>query len=552
MSEFVERPQRRSAALWPIFFVWLLFSGVSLLGTSVPGVNEPHYVCKARSLVIPDWCERDFFLRSANVHWCFLLLTGWWSVWSSFGAVVIAGRLLQSLVLAFGFVRLSGAVGLSGWGGVISAAIFALLTQLGSFSGEWILGGYESKVPAWGLGWAALGMWIEGSVRRCPRTLCIAGLCCGLGVSLHPVVGGWFGLGIGGGCFIWVICRGHLKTELVGLGMFGLASVLAASPGLIPAIRFLLTGGEQATVRDRSIFVQVYWRLRHHMDPTAIMLEQWCYAGALLGVIVALGILLQRGTRFRSEFARGADPESLLRLQLVLLVAITAAAAGVLLGWHESSVERMTDWQWRGRLLRFYPFRFFDGMLPVVAAMTAVLAAGMRLRGSEERRGDTESPALPRETTAPGLIRFVCLPVLFLAAWGLALSERRDVPAGYSAAGWRDWRAACQWLRANTEKSALVLTPRESFAFKWLSERAEYVCYKDCPQDPAGIVEWDQRLWRVHQWSAESLRDGRYDAGDCARLRVQMGCDYVLIRGQEPFEAVPEWAGEYWKIYRIH
>jgi hypothetical protein len=133
MSESVERPQGRFAALWPIFFVWLLFAGVSLLGTSVPGVNEPHYVCKARSLVTPEWCERDFFLRSANVHWCFLLLTGWWSAWSSFGAVVIGGRLLQSLVLALGFVRLSGAVGLGGLRGVVSAAIFAPADSAGKF-----------------------------------------------------------------------------------------------------------------------------------------------------------------------------------------------------------------------------------------------------------------------------------------------------------------------------------------------------------------------------------------------------------------------------------
>lgn len=34
--------------------------------------------------------------------------------------------------------------------------------------------------------------------------------------------------------------------------------------------------------------------------------------------------------------------------------------------------------------------------------------------------------------------------------------------------------------------NALILTPRKS-AFKWMAERAEYVCYKDCPQDAAGI-----------------------------------------------------------------
>ena len=107
----------------------------------------------------------------------------------------------------------------------------------------------------------------------------------------------------------------------------------------------------------------------------------------------------------------------------------------------------------------------------------------------------------------------------------------------------------CGWLRANVQRDALVLTPRESFGFKWLAERAEYVSYKDCPQDAAGIVEWDRRLWRVHGWSAASLADGKYDDEDLGRLRRELGCEFVLIRAQEPFSRVPIWSGRYWKVY---
>jgi len=527
--------------LWPIFLVWLLFSGVSLLGVPVPGVNEPHYACKARSLIDPEWCERDFFLRSANVHWCFLYLTGWWSQWISFSTTVIAGRLLSALVLALGWRCLTSAVGLCGWRSVLAASVFAVMTQLGSFSGEWILGGYESKVPAWGLGWATLGYWIGGRTTGKLWRVLLAGLCCGLSVSLHPVVGGWFGVGVAGASVLRVFCGGGIRSEVISVGVFGAASIFAALPGLLPALRFLLSGGAASAVRDRAIFVQVYWRLRHHLDPTAITTEQWCWAGLLLALVLVPGVWLQCGWRPGQLFSCGARAAALENLQRALLVAFALAIAGVLVGWHTAPVEQMQGWQWRGNLLRFYPFRFFDGMLPTVAAITVVIA-GTRLSESFKSVGFSvlRSPCA------------VCLLLVFAGAWGLALWKRPAAPSGYTAVSWRDWQAACVWLQTHTDQATLVLTPRESFAFKWLSERAEYVCYKDCPQDPAGIVEWDSRLWQVHAWSAKSLKDGRYDAGDLKRLRLQTACDYIVIRGQEPFESVPAWSGEYWKIYRVH
>lgn len=537
----VNRPQHRTAVLWPILLVWLLFSGVSLLGTPVPGVNEPHYVCKARSLIDPGWCERDFFLRSANVHWCFLFLTGWWSQWISFSGTVLAGRILSALLLALGWHGLSRAAGLSGRRGVIAAGVFAVITQLGSFSGEWILGGYESKVPAWGLGWAALGYWIGGSATGQLRRVMLAGLCCGLSVALHPVVGGWIGVGVAGASVLRVFRGCGIRSEVISLGVFGAASVFAALPGLFPALRFLLSGEETSAVRDRATFVQVYWRLRHHLDPTALTAEQWCFAGLLLVLVLLSGIWLQ-GSRSQGRlFGCNDDQKSLANLQRVLMVAFALAIAGILVGWHADPVEQMQGWRWRGNLLRFYPFRFFDGMLPTVTAITMVFC-GASLSESVQ--------AIGLRALRPKWA--ICLLVLFAGAWGLALWKRPATPAGYTRIGWRDWQAACVWLQNHTEKSSLVLTPRESFAFKWLSERAEYVCYKDCPQDPAGIVEWDSRLWKVHAWSAESLKDGRYDAGDLERLRLQTKCDYIVIRGQEPFESVPAWSGEYWKIYRVN
>lgn len=532
---FTNRPQVHSGGLWSFALTWLIFLGVSLVGVRLPGVNEPHYLCKARALSEPGWCGRDFFLQSVNVHVCFLELAGWLTERFSFSKTALLGRVVSAAILAWGWFRLSDSVLRSPRLSAVSAGVFAVVSQLGNFSGEWILGGFESKVPAWGLGWAAIGFWISGMSDRRLSTVVLGGICCGLSVALHPVVGGWFGLGIAGAALLRVLFDGGLRREAVGLGVTVCVSVVAALPGLIPALRFLASGADSEAIRERALFIQVYWRLRHHLDPTAISSMQWLWAGSLVLVCVA-GFVWQR-RRFLSGdgVSSAGEFDYLRRLQWVMLAALSAACAGVVIGWHGEHLEEMRGWQQRAEILRFYPFRFFDGLLPGVFAIVLTASGSAGVRGVREWRW-------------AGL----CLSgVLGLTAVCLASGGRAGAPGGYSSLGWGDWQAACEWLRLNTPTDALVLTPRESFAFKWYAERAEYVSYKDCPQDAAGIVEWDRRLWGVHRWSAASLADGRYDGADLDRLRLETGCDYVLIRGQEPFDFEPVWSGEYWRIYSV-
>jgi hypothetical protein len=80
------RPQAEHSrvGLWSTLFIAGLFSAVSLLSSPFPGVNEPHYLAKARSFVDPTWCARDFFLTSANAHYCFFWLVGQLTQWLSF------------------------------------------------------------------------------------------------------------------------------------------------------------------------------------------------------------------------------------------------------------------------------------------------------------------------------------------------------------------------------------------------------------------------------------------------------------------------------------
>ena len=551
-EESTVRPQAEHSrvGLWSTLFIAGLFSAVSVLSSAVPGVNEPHYLAKARAFVDPAWCSRDFFLTSANAHYCFFWLVGQMTQWLSFAQIAIAGRIFSALLLAIGWTLLGRAMHLRAIFCILSAGMFASLSLLGSFSGEWLLGGFESKVPAWGLCLIAVSLWISG--RGSVRTMLLAGVICGLGCSLHPVVGGWVAACI---CMAsvsflaadWLSRNSHDKranqrVSIAGLLAFSSQTVLFALPGLIPALTLVLDKRLPQKERELASFYQVFWRLKHHLDPTEIPGAQWLYL-----LLVGGGLMI--GLWCLSRFPAGTSRQYGLRWMLVFFtMSALIALAGVVIGWHTVRAQELDGWEWRASLLKFYPFRCFDALLPI----TTALVFGRLVQAwwtQWEARNSKASRSLPDRLLniprVPQIALSVVLTLPLLQSWYF----REAAPAGYTVDQFNDWRKACEWLRENTPANALILTPRESSAFKWFAERAEYVCYKDCPQDAAGILTWNKRLWLLHDWTLQSSSDAIYDKRDLQILRTRTDCDFIVTRTLGPFETDPLWEGQQWKIY---
>jgi hypothetical protein len=196
----------------------------------------------------------------------------------------------------------------------------------------------------------------------------------------------------------------------------------------------------------------------------------------------------------------------------------------------------MNDWQWRASLLKFYPFRTFDALLPIIAGLLIARCV---------QAGTSMSSSLGATRKLVAMTLFLGLPL------APATMYRSTTPPGYTADQYADWQAACVWIQAETPPDALILTPRESCAFKWMAERAEYVCYKDCPQDAAGILEWNRRLWWLHHWTLNSSMDGVYDNSDLQTLRKDTNCDFIVTRILGPFDARPVWKGQHWQVVRV-
>jgi len=543
--------------LFVVVAVFLSFTIDSFARYPVPGPNESHYLCKAKHYWNPEWCRGDLFLSSSNAHLVFFQTFGWLTRWCSLETTAIVGRLVGLFILAAGWTALVNVLVPGRWQALWAAWIFLALSALGNLSGEWLVGGIEAKVVAYGLLFGALAAWIDGQAKGSQRRILLAGVLAGLAISFHPVVGIW---GVASAVFASLV-RGILRRRetdrpVVRWSWYGASAtilVVLAIPGVMAGLR---AAGGSSVVAD---YIQVYYRLAHHLDPVHFPERSWireridqfspivglktvdflASAWFAYGVLACVWLL---GRHWMSRF----EPERWF-FWFVIGTALIALC-GFLVGWRSGPPEHVQnyllpgkwlDYPLRWKILKLYPFRLFDAMLPIAVSITI---AGMARRWCERA---CQVPSARPKRTVP-LIWFLCGVPALLACLSAATDARPQMNAGELA----DWVDACHWIEKNTPPDALILTPtQESWAFKWYAQHPEYVCYKDCPQDGPGIIEWNKRLLYLSDWTERHLETG-YTSADLATLR-QQGVKYIVALRLGPIDFEPVYRNATFRIYRI-
>jgi len=510
-------------------FDWLavvaLLAIVGMLRSAIPGVNEAHYLTKSRHFWDPAWCANDLFLQSTDAHWLFFQTVGVLTRWLSFPAAAWIGRSLGWGVLAWGFCELARPLLPSRIQIIAAGLLWGALAAPQGFSGEWLIGGIEAKVLAWGLAIAGLGAWLQGAGRQ-------ASLRLGLAVALHPVVGGWVSLA-------WLLALpldrwgprwfsgvrgpqtpGATKNETAfpdrnrQIVHWGHPLLLAfcALPGLLPVWQ-MLQAVDSPQMQQEANRIQVYERLPHHLLPQAFPWDRVAWSGLLLAVCLVGGWRLTRSPAWRS-------------LRCVLLLACLFTGAGL----------AASRFPWGTEFLRFYPFRLLDGLLPVLAALQ--MTASWSAFSSRTPR--------PRWTT-PGMAR----AALAAAACGLLACPQPDrVQPPWKADNFAAWRDVCDWASRELPPEALCLTPKYSVGFKWWAQRAEFVTWKDCPQDAANLLEWKDRLRLVAEWREKHFAGG-FGVEALFDLRQYGSIDYVIAWNADPFRVDPVYRNAVFSVYAV-
>jgi hypothetical protein len=485
-----------------------------------PDTNESHYLCKARHARDPTWCAGDFFLESPEAHQVFYRLLGPPADWLPLPAAAWLGRIAGWLAIAAGLCVVSAAIfpagsrepvsrassacgrlffdsllagrgkspprlfpgeKTSGFHGRFTpgtssmtcgrlffdsllAALYSLAVRHTTAGGEWVIGGCEGKVFAWGLVLAGAGLLAAGRPAAAWLTFALA-------TAFHVLVGGWAMLACIGAC-VWSRFAGdarpresepHRGSELHradppaapgrrwhAIAAWGLGAVVAGA-AILPALA--LSRGVSPADAAEATRIYVVERLPHHL------LVRTFAEGHVSRHVLAAAFAFALAARLGA--GRGRRFVALGRLAVFVGAAVAIAAAGCGISLFESPAPRITY-----GLLRYYWFRLSDGLVPLL------LACGLVALLWRPRRGLT------------GWLPIAAVAVLL----GVDLAhESRHWPAA-------DWEEACGWIAANTPPDAVFLTPRGSATFQWRTGRAEVVSWKHVPQSLAGILEWKRRI----------------------------------------------------------
>ncbi|GDY10109.1 hypothetical protein LBMAG52_35950 [Planctomycetia bacterium] len=503
--------ERRSRLL-VVAAVWLSFLLVSLVSAPIPAVNEPHYLAMARHSWDPAWCAGDLFLSSFPSHQVFYWTFGWLTLWFDFTTVALIGRAISLAMIAASWTSLAARRQREDSehssphaSALLSAWLFLGLQAIGNLSGEWLIGGFESKVVAYSLVFWSISAMLD-------RRLLTAAACGGAAISFHPIVGLWHLAAMGIAELVrFEVEPSRWRRWLVAIALL----MLVALPGLWPAIEMLRAANARTSVIAN--YIQVYYRLKHHLDPMDFGVANYVRYGMLGLVWLSLWWWRRRRTdslddRWWMGYVVAA----------ALFVGLGFAAG---LGPRPQPVNLLTEPHWRMVVLKFYPFRLFDLLLPVAVAILL--------------------PSVFRQ-------RWLWLLGSVGLAWAViatrVLPPSNQLPSPMRA----DWRDACRWVAANTPANTVFHTPFEAEAFKWFGQRAEYVNLKDCPQDAAGVVEWNRRMRLITKWSEKSFNDDdEYSADELRELVRQTGVCFAITRTRVRYDADLLYSNDSYKILRL-
>jgi len=495
--------------------IFLCFALIA--GQLPPDVNESHYLTKAKHYWNPDWCAGDIFLGSSFSHWIFYVTTGWLTKLFSLPVVAWIGRCITWALLAFAWQRFSWkllpARGLS----VLSAIFFLLLNERFHLAGEWVVGGLEAKGFAYFFVLIALGSIVVHNWRFAWPML-------GAAMAFHVLVGGWAFIATS---FAWVAMQwiefnnSQTRRPRIEIAFRDFKSQLlpfcaGAAIGLLGLIPPLLA--DQAANPLTSAQAHMFYvnhRIAHHLKFDAFPVLHVARFTAIIVFCFLLSCWLK--SRYRVMYRR------MLPFYFFCIASLLISFGGLLLSGIAEQNEQLE--QWSASLLRFYWFRLSDFAIPAATALSSCLVIYVWL--TTDRRIST---------------RLSCLVFIgcIVAATGLLVVEkladprpRADMQSLPSYEGspertmatYRNWVKACQWIADNTPGNATFITPHQQQTFKWYSGRSEVVCWKDIPQDAAGIGEWRRRLNELYEpqrlyeeglllYSDEQLRDiaNRYKA----------------------------------------
>jgi hypothetical protein len=502
--DFFLRPDPRIPAfLIPCIF----FLGFSLI------YNEEQYFGYAKAFMDPGWMKDSFsFSDFPGSRILFQWPAGFLLRFISFGQLAFWGRLVSFLLLSFPLAALARHYRLNTI--VFSFFLIALyLPQQSFFGGEWIYGGFESKVFAYVLILWSLVFLLKG--KYFPAIL----LAC-LSVYWHILSGGWYCIYL----FLYLLPRMVKEWKILGWWVFSGVLVLpllyymyrgifSGAPGIIDGVNISAIYANVRNPQHIGIFRDARYFFSYHSGKIAVS------ALALVLSVTVYGKHL---------------PLKYRELNGLLIIILIQNLLFVIVAYFDRNGTLMKTYPFRGSVLAMLLFQFES----LVLIQKKVIPAFIK--------------TYPQFSSIKGKIKifryqlFFLLGIIFLSAAlktaGRIGKYRQDEENR------RDVVVISNSIRANSSPgdSFLSLCPENSFVLS-IPRRAERDCYfmfRFIPTQNQSIYEWNRRRLMV-----KGISDDPATLGD---LRNSLGTKLLLSQQElnlSFLEPVSK-AGNY-HLYRI-
>lgn len=267
----------------PAIFIVVILS-IFHLGFQ-PGFNEEIYFGLAKAYMDPDWIPGNtLFNDFPGTRILFQSIFGWILKYLSFEQLAFTGRLTGFILLSIPlasitrYLKIHNAVVIF-WFTVFLAPqkTFFYITLQSFFAGEWVFGGFETKILAY-----VLVFWSVWFLFK--KNYLWAILTGVFSIYWHMLVGGWYCLYL----FIFLIILYGLNRRIM---IYWFISGLLLLPLVIYLYSGLMTGSENQINGVNIGQIYAYIRNPHHIG----ILKSWDYffhyhAGKVLIALAALGL----------------------------------------------------------------------------------------------------------------------------------------------------------------------------------------------------------------------------------------------------------------------
>lgn len=455
---FKSKILKLSKIVFEAFLVTALLCILQLLDENMFRSNEVDVLPLAKQYIEPSWLPNDWYLNQPpSYRLLFQILIGKVIVTWGFLAGSIVGRIICYFLIGLGLVLIKRSIGLSL--PLLLLAVFGFMANQSFAAGELIVSGVQAKVFSYGFVLIAIGLLLR-------RSYYWMALMLGLATSFHVLAGGWSFVTVVGLLILkWNACKMNFRY----LGGIFLIYLISSSFSLKAVIDQLVTPSPQSIFSPS--FIYVFLRLPHHLNPLS---WSWTWVVQMIVYlgIMGLSILLLKQIQIH-KINNKENYIASVRLFEFTLISLIPFIIGVAIAPFDS----------QGSLLQYYPFRVGSAMLPLNSCLLFGCAVDNVFNGKK--------------------IQFILIGSIFLLSLLLTQpifnfknqllslpefpSELQQVSTGQ--------KNLSNWVKNNTPKNALLITPPGSFnSFSWLAERSTVAKFKMFPQTKLGIIEWYERM----------------------------------------------------------